>query len=114
VPLARYLRSDRSRGEDGQRHTAARILADVAQPWSAGELIELLDHRDGEVRYDASAALTRLTGETMDRTPDEWPANPGSVDAWRQWWAENKDRFPGAPWPGRGSGSIRTARPGPR
>ena len=97
VPLARYLRSGRSRGADEKRHTAARILADVAQPWSAGELIELLDDRDGEVRYHAAAALARLTGETMDRTPEQWRDGRASLDPWRQWWAENKERFPGAP-----------------
>lgn len=97
VPLARYIRSDRSRGQDEKRQAAARILSDVAQPWSAGELIELLDDADGEVRYHAARALDRLTGETMDRTPDDWRAGRSTLQDWRQWWEKNKERFPGAP-----------------
>lgn len=97
VPLTRYLQSDRSRGEDEKRRTAARILSDVAQPWSAGELIELLDDRDGDVRHHAATALHRVTGETLGRTADEWRAARAPLDAWRAWWAENKERFPGAP-----------------
>lgn len=97
VPLARYIRSDRSRGQDEKRQTAAQILADVAQPWSAGELIELLDDADGEVRYHAARALHRVTGETMDRTPEDWRGARSSLQSWREWWDRNKERFPGAP-----------------
>lgn len=97
VPLARYIRSERSRGQDEKRQAAARILSDVAQPWSAGELIELLDDADGEVRYHAARALQRLTGETMDRTPDDWRAGRSTLQDWRQWWEKNKERFPAAP-----------------
>jgi ferric-dicitrate binding protein FerR (iron transport regulator) len=97
VPLARYIRSDRSRDQGEKRRAAARIIADVAQPWSAGELIELLDDDDGEVRYHAARALHRLTGETMDRTADQWRAGRSSLQEWRNWWERNKERFPGLP-----------------
>ena len=102
VPLSRYIQSDRSSGEDEKRQTAAKILADVAQPWSAGELINLLDDRDGIVRYHAARALYRVTGEEQGRSPEQWrDENPrdgvAALKKWRDWWEENKQRIPGAP-----------------
>jgi hypothetical protein len=105
VPLSRYICSDLSRSEDSKRREAAKIVADVAQPWSAGELITLLSDRDPVIRGLAAGALQRVTGETMGRTPDQWrEAKPAPGDEplgrWREWWNKNKNRFPGTPLPG--------------
>src|SRR5262249_55959516 len=45
LPLTRFIESDRSRGRPDQRERAARLIADLAQPWSIPDLIDLLaDH----------------------------------------------------------------------
>jgi hypothetical protein len=102
VPLTQFLCENGRQDTDEQRRSAARILADVAQPWSAGELIKLLPDRDGEVRYHAARALQRVTGTDMGRSPEQWrdePAERGreALRQWQAWWAQNRDRYPRLP-----------------
>jgi hypothetical protein len=101
LPLTRYLQSERSKTpqEREKRQRTARILAEMAQPWSVADLIELLGDADGQVRYSAATALKRLTKETLGHEPKEWrEKSPADLKdaraAWRTWWQKNKDRFP--------------------
>jgi ferric-dicitrate binding protein FerR (iron transport regulator) len=102
VPLTRYISADTPGDEDYRRRTAARIVADVAQPWSAGELIRLLKDRDGEVRYHAARALQRVAPGVDSRTPEQWRDQSlmvcaPSSERWEKWWTENRKRFPATP-----------------
>ncbi len=105
VPLTRYIESERSRGEDQKRRTAARILSDAAGPRSIPDLIELLGDRDGEIRASAARALERLTGRTQGRTAQQWRSEPGEAGEtvrreWSKWWESTRDRpqpIPSAP-----------------
>lgn len=101
LPLLRYLQSDRSKGQEHKRLEAARILADIAPPWSIPELIELLTDDDNRVRGLAATGLTRLTGYTQGLSPEQWRSTPwadckSTYQQWQAWWTENKHRFPGA------------------
>lgn len=101
LPLLRYLQSERSKGQELKRLEAARILADIAPPWSIPELIELLADDDNRVRALAATSLTRLTGYTQGLSPEQWRSTPWSgcqstYQQWQSWWTENKHRFPGA------------------
>jgi ferric-dicitrate binding protein FerR (iron transport regulator) len=100
MPLTRYIESERSRAPQDRRkrHTAAHILCDLAQPWSVGDLVELLTDSDGVVRAYAARALKRLTNMTFgepddwrDKSPDE--LKPQLVE-WQTWWQKNKHRYP--------------------
>jgi ferric-dicitrate binding protein FerR (iron transport regulator) len=104
LPLTRFIQSDRSRlpGEKHRRVEAARILADLAQPWSIPDLIEMLADDDKDVRYFAAKGLERLTQKSHGREPAAWRDQPrqtldGSIQEWRSWWQKNKDRYPRAP-----------------
>jgi ferric-dicitrate binding protein FerR (iron transport regulator) len=104
MPLMRYLQSDRSKGgnEQYRRHEAARILADLAQPWSIPDLVGLLEDADGEVRYQAANALRRLTGLSMRVGTEQWRTPPTertrlAVTDWKKWLTDNADRYPSAP-----------------
>src|SRR5262249_36103599 len=104
LPLARYIQSSAFTGplEQRRRVQAARILSDVAQPWSIPELITLLKNPDGEVRYYAARGLNRLAGPSQamaaeqfrDRSPDQLAP---MIDRWQHWWDQNKDRYPAGP-----------------
>jgi ferric-dicitrate binding protein FerR (iron transport regulator) len=99
VPLTKYLLSDRSKGEDFKRQRGARLIADLAQPRSIGDLIPLLTDNDPEVRKAIVAGLHRLTGLNMDLTaaqcavagPEQCKKNQS---AWENWWKENAFRCP--------------------
>ncbi len=102
VPLTRYIQSDRSKGpqEEHRRREAARIIADVATTSSVPELINLLPDADGEIRYHAARALERLTGQSLDRTPEQWRDQQWvscmpTIAQWHQWWEKNKTNLPG-------------------
>ena len=102
VPLTEFLCDNTQQDDEGKRRSAARILADMAQPWSAGELIRLLSDRDGEVRFQAARALQRVTNFNPGRSPAEWrdqPVEQGreALQQWQQWWAKNRDRYPRLP-----------------
>jgi ferric-dicitrate binding protein FerR (iron transport regulator) len=102
LPLTRFIQSDRSRNEQKNRHIAARILADYAQPWSIPDLIKLLADKDGEVRAQAAKALTNLTNQDFGRKPEEWKTRPwddlaGAYQKWKTWWLENKQNYPPPP-----------------
>jgi hypothetical protein len=104
LPLTRFIQSDRSRaaGEQHRRVEAARILADLAQPWSIPDLIEMLGDDDKDVRFFAAKGLERLTGESHGREPAAWRDQPrqeleGTLKEWRNWWQKNKDRYPRTP-----------------
>src|SRR5205814_10199592 len=57
--------------------------------WAVGDLIPLLADGDEEVRYQAAAALRRLTGHSHGREPE----------AWRKPWADCTPTF--ASWQSR-------------
>ena len=104
LPLTRYLQSPRSLPDDqtGKRSTAARILSDLAQPWSIPDLIQLLGHQDGTVRFHAAKALERLTGVNQGQSTDAWRRNSleSTRDArnrWQDWWRGHKDRYQSSP-----------------
>ena len=104
LPLTRYLQSPRCEGEDqrGKRLTAARILSDLAQPWTIPDLIILLEQADPEVRFYAAKGLERLTGTTMGHRPDDWRRNSlesmrPTIKSWQDWWRKNQYRCPEGP-----------------
>ena len=102
LPLTRFIQSERSLANDRQRHQAARLLSELAQPWSVPDLIKLLADKDGLVRYYAASGLSRLTKETFGRQPEEWRRGPwdsleGTYKKWKIWWQENKERYPPEP-----------------
>ena len=102
LPLTRYLQSERSRGNAPKRQQAARILADLAQPWSIKDLIGLLEDSDREVRSRAAAGLKRLTGNAFGLEPAQWrtaapAACDGATASWQQWWQINQFRCPTDP-----------------
>jgi ferric-dicitrate binding protein FerR (iron transport regulator) len=101
LPLTRFIESDRSRGagQQDRRQRAARLIADLAQPWHVAELIDLLADDDGAVRYYAATGLARLVPDEEPLTPQTWRDAPPekrqhALQEWRDWWAGNKDRFP--------------------
>jgi ferric-dicitrate binding protein FerR (iron transport regulator) len=104
LPLTRYIQSQRSRapGDHRKRVGAARVLADLAQPWSIADLIQLLGDKDREVRFYAAKGLQRLTQQTFDRQPEEWRDRSleelqESRQKAQKWWQENKHRYPPVP-----------------
>jgi len=104
LPLTRYIQSEGSRASENKekRAMAARIVADLANPWSIPYLIELLADNDGQVRYQAARALKRLTQQTFNREPNEWREKSwdslrGTYQKWQGWWQENKHRYPESP-----------------
>jgi hypothetical protein len=99
LPLTRYVQSPLSSRDQRKRHQAARILTEMAQPWSIPQMIELLNDDDGEVRFYASRALQRLVGHTMGKNPEEWRNQKfaKTFNEWGKWWQEHKDRYPGGP-----------------
>lgn len=104
VPLTRYIQSNISQtdSERGRRVEAARILSDLAQPWSIGDLIPLLNDPDSSVRYYAARALHRLRGNNdFGRTPEQWRDDPAGSQAayrqWQAWWEKNKSALPVPP-----------------
>jgi hypothetical protein len=101
LPLIRYIESERSAGQEFKRAEAAQIVADVATPRNIPELLGLLGDENGDVRAAAAAALQRLTGQTLGRTPQKWHDDSlflcqPSQQAWQHWWQLNHDNFPGA------------------
>jgi hypothetical protein len=104
LPLTRFIQSEQSKGDKRKRANAARILDKIAQPWSVGDLIQLLADDDVEVRFHVAKALERLTdGQTQGLSAENWRgADEGSrsaaLERWRAWWGDNKTQFPTPPF----------------
>jgi hypothetical protein len=98
LPLLRYVQSDQSRSDPGQRIQAMRIVADLAPAWAVRDLIDLLGDPEADVRFHAAAALKRLTAQTQGREPDAWRADPAECAEtrarWLTWWEQNAARYP--------------------
>jgi quercetin dioxygenase-like cupin family protein len=104
LPLTRYIQSERSQGQADHRKRigAARILADLAQPWSIADLIQLLGDKDPQIRFYAAKGLQRLTQKTFGGQPDVWrERSPDELQKhrqeWQDWWQKNKHRYPTVP-----------------
>jgi hypothetical protein len=106
-PLLAYLRTSDAAVETDRRQTAARLVADVAQPRWVPDLIALLADDDPEVRRFVAAGLNRLTGRDQGLAPADWAGTwtncQSAYDQWQRWWDQNKERYPAAParTPGR-------------
>jgi hypothetical protein len=101
-PLVSYVQSDQSREQTDKRRRAARIVADVAQPRSIPDLVNLLSDEDSFVRRSAAEGLLRLTGHDHGRPPPEWQTETWAgcqptVKQWQDWLERQRDRIPGAP-----------------
>jgi ferric-dicitrate binding protein FerR (iron transport regulator) len=102
LPLTRFVESREMKRSPEERRYAARILADLAQPWSIPDLIGLLNDDDGDVRYHAARALKRLTARDGALPAEEWKKRPlreckPEYEIWKSWWDDNKYRVPKAP-----------------
>jgi hypothetical protein len=102
VPLTRFIESDRSRNQPDRRARAARLIADLAQPWSIPDLIDLLADDEGEVRFHAARGLVRLVPDEVPMAPERWRDAPAgererALEEWRHWWQQNKGRYPRMP-----------------
>lgn len=96
LPLLRHVTSAASRADAHSRRNAARILADIAPPTLAMDLVFLLEDGDGDVRAAAARGLARLTGETLGRDDAFWKSGDSAAGAadWRRLIAA-----PGSPFP---------------
>lgn len=99
VPLCRYLQSERSKKQEERRQLAARIIADLAQPRSIGDLIDLLGDSDPQVRASLAKALLRLTRQDMGMTIQQWQSSDElnrakALERWKSWWKRNQERYP--------------------
>jgi hypothetical protein len=99
-PLLAYLATTRETPDAAQRAIAARIVADVADSHRIADLIALLTDASADVRYHAARGLERLTGRDQGCTPQSWQSQPWAAcesahQKWLDWWAENRDRYPG-------------------
>jgi hypothetical protein len=98
LPLLRFVQTPMASDEQGQRRMAMRIVADLAPSWAVGDLIPLLADNDDEVRFEAAAALRRLTGHDQGREPKAWRGSwtdcTPTYSAWQTWWRDNQARYP--------------------
>jgi hypothetical protein len=98
LPLLKFVESPRSAFDAERRGVAMRIVSDLAPPWAIGDLVELLEHPDAEVRFLSAAALERLTKKTQGVLSETWRGNPAewepALAAWQTWWSRNKNRYP--------------------
>jgi len=62
-------------------------------------MIELLNDKDGEVRFYSARALERLAGNNMGKSPEQWRSQKyvDTLDLWQNWLKEKKDRYPDGP-----------------
>jgi hypothetical protein len=102
VPLSKYLLSEEYVKERDRRRTAARIIAELAQRESIGDMIKLLSDKDPEVRTAIAGGLKRLTGKEHVLKTQEWQSAPKSTcevgqKKWEDWWSKNQERTPGTP-----------------
>jgi ferric-dicitrate binding protein FerR (iron transport regulator) len=100
VPLTKFIQSDGSKERPERRQRAARLIAELAQPRSIGEMIQLLTDSDPHVRSTIATGLKRLTGKELAFSPPiAWQrADAAGCQAgqktWQDWWSENQKRYP--------------------
>lgn len=99
VPLCRYLQSDRSQQQGARREIAARIIADLAQPRSIGDLIDLLSDTNPHVRSSMARGLARLTNREMGLPAEQWEIadvqrRQEVQKQWKDWWKTNQSKYP--------------------
>ena len=97
--MACYVLSPASQAERDKRIAAARLLADLAPPWTIPDLIAMLGDREGAIREHAARALQRLTGQQFGDAaylcPTESPqAASERQRQWQAWWEPNQSRYP--------------------
>ena len=99
-PLLAYLNSTRNTPNVAQRATAARIVADVAEPRWVADLIALLTDANADVRFHAARA--GATDRPQPRRSGRNVASRtvgglrGAHEKWLKWWQANRDRYPAA------------------
>ncbi|MFT3879963.1 MAG: FecR domain-containing protein [Gemmatales bacterium] len=99
VPLCRYLQTARSHQQGTRREMAARIIADLAQPRSIGDLIDLLSDTNPQVRSSMARGLARLTKQDMGLSSQQWQTADEQKrqqvqKQWKEWWKTNQSRYP--------------------
>jgi hypothetical protein len=99
VPLSRYLQSARSHEQGTRREMAARIIADLAQPRSIGDLIDLLGDTNPQIRSSMALGLERLTKLDMGLSIQQWQTADAArrqqaQNQWKEWWKQNQVRYP--------------------
>lgn len=97
IPLTRYLQASSKENDEHKRRRAAKLLADLAQPRSIGDLITLLTDRDPQVREFVATGLNRLTGQELGYAPQAWSSSSVKVcesmqKKWQTWWTANQNR----------------------
>jgi HEAT repeat protein len=102
MPLTHFIDSPDGRKNARLRRKAARLLADIAVPWTVPYLIRFLEHDDGEVRFHVAQALERLTGNDFRCEPSTWQTGGQEVrnqalERWYRWIQENAERYPPPP-----------------
>lgn len=119
LPLLQYLKSPRANSDDERRLVVMGIVSDLAPPWAIGDLIDLLENSDAEVRFLAATALRRLTAQAQGGPLEIWRGDQAewnsAVAAWRAWWTRNRDRYPnldGSQSPSRTPGNRSARREG--
>lgn len=99
VPLCRFLDSSRYKKHGERRQLAARIVADLAQPRSINDLIELLTDADPQVRASMARGLLRLTRQDLGMSLQQWQnadeqTRKNAQARWKSWWSKNQNRYP--------------------
>lgn len=70
--LVDYFKFPATSRETVRRRAAARVLADVCPPASAGALVKMLKEADAEVKAAAAKGLQRLTGKDHGMDEKAW------------------------------------------
>lgn len=71
------------------KRAALTCLARLRATETLGEVIALLDHRDGGLRTYAHQTLVTMAGPRREYDPAaQGPARKKQVDAWRAWWQQ--------------------------
>jgi hypothetical protein len=67
----------------GFRHALISAVARFNEPASVGFLVKAIGSTDGQLKYEISRELSRLTGENFG----------GKSSDWRKWWEAHRDGF---------------------
>jgi hypothetical protein len=97
IPLTRYLQASVKENDPHKRQRAARLLGDIAQPRSIGDLITLLTDQDPQVRAYIAQGLKRLTGQEQGYSTQTWSSSSlescqSMQNKWKAWWQANRNR----------------------